>query len=168
MKELSGVIVNIFYNIEYSTKFGIPRFFFFFSFKFSSFFLPRDGLKGQLRKDQTPTGDAWPWKGFCLFLPWSTVREKRKERNVRTMSTWSPRHSRQTNINRLPLRSQKFSRFSPRILAILRAFQTKSADFEIFVRFVKLYQSYGNFADYPKHSAQCRRSEENRETFFQS
>ena len=24
------------------------------------FFFPRDGLRGNRRKDQTPTGDAWP------------------------------------------------------------------------------------------------------------
>ena len=54
--------------------------------KFSPFFFTARRVEDKLRKDQTPTGDAWPWKGFCQFLqalkhsPGKSKREKRRTR----------------------------------------------------------------------------------------
>ena len=62
-----------------------------------TFFFLRDGLGGNRRKDQTPTGDAWPWKWIVALTTMRHSPENRKERTVRTMGTWCARHSRQTN-----------------------------------------------------------------------
>ena len=66
---------------------------------FFFFFFSRDGLRGNRRKDQTPTGDAWPWKWIVAITTMRHSPENRKERTVRTMGTWCTRHSRQTNKN---------------------------------------------------------------------
>ena len=67
------------------------------TYTYICFFFPRDGLGGNRRKDQTPTGDAWPWKWIVAFPTMRHSPENRKERTVRTMGTWCARHSRQTN-----------------------------------------------------------------------